>query len=309
MWKIPKKNRIILIILEENIATNSEKENNSLIMKKSFLSHFLTTAALTVVIAPFVTVFSNSTNTTANAVTSTFPSTLTLTGTVRDFKMMYPDFERNSSNTTKQAQQTELQTQLGGTSFGFGTDTGIVKDIIGSDNKPVFNAKTKSTTTQANFDRWYRDAACTDTSDYMCNTSQAYPITLNLDTTTGNYVYNNNSFFPINNQLFGNEGNSQNYHFTYELQSKFTYKTGQTFTFTGDDDLWVFINGKRVIDIGGVHSAQSKSINLDTLGLTDGQTYDFALFFAERHTTASNFRIETSIEFSSSSGTSSVYWD
>lgn len=73
------------------------------------------------------------------------------------------------------------------------------------------------------------------------------------------------SFFPIDGAGWGDEGLAHNYHFTYELHTTFTYAMGQTFTFTGDDDLWVFINGK------------------------------LAIFFAERHTTESNFRIDTSI--------------
>ncbi|MCR4337107.1 MAG: fibro-slime domain-containing protein, partial [Candidatus Omnitrophica bacterium] len=54
-----------------------------------------------------------------------------------------------------------------------------------------------------------------------------------------------------------------------------------------DDDL--------VIDLGGVHSAETASVDLDTLGLTPGNDYGFDLFFAERHTSASNFRIDTSL--------------
>ena len=57
----------------------------------------------------------------------------------------------------------------------------------------------------------------------------------------------------------------------------------------------MFINGQLAVDIGGVHGAEEKSVDLSTLGLTVGSTYDFALFFAERHTTESNFRIDTSI--------------
>lgn len=69
----------------------------------------------------------------------------------------------------------------------------------------------------------------------------------------------------------------------------------EVFTFTGDDDLWVFIDDTLAIDLGGVHGAMTQSVGLDTLGLTVGNTYDFDLFFAERHTVASNFRIDTSI--------------
>ena len=50
------------------------------------------------------------------------------------------------------------------------------------------------------------------------------------------------------------------------------------------------------VDLGGVHGAASGSVALDSLGLTIGQDYDFDLFFAERHTTQSNFRIDTSIQ-------------
>ena len=54
-------------------------------------------------------------------------------------------------------------------------------------------------------------------------------------------------------------------------------------------------------DLGGVHPAITGSVDLDAaaaaLGIVAGNTYDFDLFFAERHLVASNFRIDTSIEF------------
>jgi len=81
----------------------------------------------------------------------------------------------------------------------------------------------------------------------------------------------------------------------FEIHTTFTYQGGETFGFTGDDDLWVFIDDRLAIDLGGVHGAMSASVGLDTLGLTVGNTYDFDLFFAERHTSASSFRIDTSI--------------
>lgn len=195
-------------------------------------------------------------------------ATMTLNGTIRDFNASHSDFEGCID----------------------GLVTGLVETTLDASKNPTKSAKTTcSIASAASFGQWYDDVA-------GVNQSANYAITLqNSIATPSIYSYSNSAFFPIDNQLFGNEGRSHNYHFTYEIHSKFTYTGGETFTFTGDDDLWVFIDNKLAIDLGGVHGAVSASVSLDTLGLTIGNDYDFDLFFAERHTTQSNFRIDTSI--------------
>jgi len=200
---------------------------------------------------------------------SAFAATIDLTGTIRDFNDSHPDFEST-----------------------VGTDRGIVETTLGIDKNPVYASATTTTTTTgaANFNQWYNDVPSVNMTDNL---------TITLDngiTSDPNiYTFTDSSFFPIDGELFGNQGRSHNYHFTFELHSDFTYQGGETFAFTGDDDLWVFINNQLAIDLGGVHGAQSASVNLDGLGLTTGNDYDFDLFFAERHTVASTFRIDTSI--------------
>jgi len=194
-----------------------------------------------------------------------------LSGTVRDFLISHPDFE-------------------GGIS---GVVTGLVGSTLPADGKPDFVGApgAGAITSAATFDQWYTD---------VVGVNLSAPLSIPLTETapgSGIYGYSNSSFFPIDGMLFGNEGNAHNFHFTFESHSQFTYVPGQTFSFTGDDDLWVYINDQLVIDLGGVHGAASGSVALDTLGLTPGATYDFDLFFAERHTTESNFAVQTSIVF------------
>ncbi len=193
----------------------------------------------------------------------------TLVATVRDFSQSHPDFE-----------------------YVIAVDPGIVQSMLGGDGKPVYAGGTSGTTTgQANFDQWYRDVAGVNLS---------IPIEIALaDQGDGTYVYDDPAFFPIDGQGLGNEGNAHNYHFTLELHTQFTYQGGEVFTFRGDDDLFTFVNGRLGIDLGGVHGPLEGSIDLDAmagaLGIVPGGTYDLDFFFAERHTSESNFRIETTI--------------
>jgi fibro-slime domain-containing protein len=91
-----------------------------------------------------------------------------------------------------------------------------------------------------------------------------------------------------------NSGN--NFSFTSELRYPFTYQGGEVFSFTGDDDVWVFVNGILAVDLGGIHMASSDSITLDdaaaqAFGLTVGGMYEIALFQAERHVVQSNYQL------------------
>ena len=106
------------------------------------------------------------------------------------------------------------------------------------------------------------------------------------------FAFDSDAFFPIDNQLFGNEGLQHNFHFTYRAQILFRFNGSEVFTFAGDDDLWAFIDSRLAIDLGGVHSTEGQEIPLAGLGLTVGQTYPIDIFFAERHTDQSTLHVE-----------------
>ncbi|MEM8830024.1 MAG: fibro-slime domain-containing protein [Cyanobacteria bacterium P01_G01_bin.19] len=226
------------------------------------------------------------------AVADDSPDSITLTGTLRDFRGYrdkngninpngHEDFERKHNTDTNPS----------GQKFKYGLDRGITTDTLGADKKPIYAGGSYSTTTQANFDQWYRDVS-------GVNQSMSYDIELTKEAGSNIYSFDNNGnqFFPINGLLLGNEGRNHNFHFTFEIHTQFTYQGGETFNFSGDDDVWVYIDGQKVIDIGGVHGKTNASVNLDSLGLTPGETYDLDFFFAERHVTQSNFKIETTLE-------------
>jgi len=67
------------------------------------------------------------------------------------------------------------------------------------------------------------------------------------------------------------------------------------FDFCGDDDVWVYVNKKLALDIGGVHSEQCRTLDLNTLetshNLVPGKLYEIIVFQAERHTTQSNYKL------------------
>lgn len=206
------------------------------------------------------------------------PCAPTLPAIVRDFDARHPDFEAyEGSNAFK----------------------GLVRDELGDDGKPVYahSGSTAVTTGPSEFAQWYEDVP---------GVNIAIPISLDLvETSPGVFVYENSKFFPIDDQGFGNgppvRGQlTHNFLFTTEFHTVFTYEGGEVFSFAGDDDLWVFVNGKLAMDLGGVHPEVSDTIDMDAraeeLGLVKGKSYPMDIFHAERHTSESNFRIETTIK-------------
>ncbi len=253
------------------------------------------------------------------------PATVTISGMVRDFRGQgetggHADFENTSVTGTGSYQQIPKDL-LGSDGKPEFRSTGVSVSTMAKDaaGNPILTGKsylkglpgdvaaaTSSSPSAivksaATFSQWFKDVP-------GVNVSKSIPLTFVYDTASGTYVFDDRTdpvfksrggFFPIDKDLFGNSpGESHNYHFTFELQTSFNYSAGkgQTFTFSGDDDVWVYVDGKLVIDLGGIHGRRSQTINLDRItGLVDKANYSLAVFFAERHVTSSNFRIETNL--------------
>lgn len=237
-----------------------------------------------------------------NTVNLNANGSMVLSGTIRDF---------NGSAWTHGGADPDFEAVC---PCNFTVVKNIVMSNLGSDGEPVYNNGTFYSLDHGStwFNKWYHDASGT-------NVKKQLNITLNeISTNPPKWQYNNQLFFPIDNQLFGNSGQDSqgkwhNFGFTYEIHSSFTYQGGETFDFAGDDDVWVFINKKLAMDLGGVHSTAQGSINLDAsatqLGITPGNVYSFDFFYAERHTTGSDMKITTSIQLGNpGTGKSGVFF-
>ena len=165
------------------------------------------------------------------------------------------------------------------------------------------------------------DGSVYDTAKGVIYNSQTDHVTTREGTT---YVRGNlqaeNRFDPISRKYFGNNGNkylevvdpnqgdithyynNTNYNMTLEGHAQFIFYEDDNlyFNFTGDDDVYLYINGIRVLDMGGAHAISKCGISLNDVkelcGLKDGQVYDFDFYYMERHGTAANFGFETNIK-------------
>lgn len=97
----------------------------------------------------------------------------------------------------------------------------------------------------------------------------------------------------------------RDYSYSMEGHGQFVFNAEDNlyFTFEGDDDVYLFINNKMVMDIGAAHSITKSTFNLNDYikecGLKDGEMYDFDFYYMERHSYGANIRIETNIDVTS----------
>ncbi|HEX6765819.1 MAG TPA: fibro-slime domain-containing protein [Polyangiaceae bacterium] len=217
--------------------------------------------------------------------------------TYRDFTEAHPDFEMDFR--------------------GDVVRRGLVSPELSAERKPVFlnnvgcpadtmtplacanwTTTTPVLSTAEAFAQWY-----TDVPDVNMKLEKELALTESAPN-SGEYVYDSSSFFPLEpTEGFGpspmGHYTGNNYLFTTEIHVQFGYRAGQVFTFRGDDDLWIFVNGKLALDLGSLHGPEQGTIDFDAqageLGISVGQTYAMDIFHAERHTDGSNFRVTTNI--------------
>jgi fibro-slime domain-containing protein len=174
-------------------------------------------------------------------------SPLYISGVVRSFSATHPDFRTGRT----------------------GLVTGAVLEQLGSNFKPLLRSPVPAGfSTREHFDEWFTTTA-------GVNEAQVWSLMLaETAAQSGVFQYTSNAFLPL--------GSTKPF-FTFNFYIHFQFEPGRSLQFTSADDLWVFANSRRVVDLGGVHTPLSATLAFDSLGLQPGEWFELDLFYAHRH--------------------------
>lgn len=113
-------------------------------------------------------------------------------------------------------------------------------------------------------------------------------------------------FYPLDTRKFSYEQSETNNNNFFGMRYDVKFKIGDyigpmNYTFTGDDDLWVLLDGKLILDLGGIHEAANETVDIwKKLGKEDGQLTDkgkedehtLTVLYMERGAGKSNCQME-----------------
>ncbi|MEN9354378.1 MAG: hypothetical protein RL318_1703, partial [Fibrobacterota bacterium] len=223
----------------------------------------------------------------------------------RSSPYFYAPFAEDSSGVlyptgSKKGEKTDNCPDAGG-----GATKGLVKPTLNPLGRPEWTGKIDCDIGDALHgpQNWFDPLVIKGT---QVNAFKCVPVPLKLDQLDGYYKFSSGSYFPLNSFTKLQDGStnpfnngSSNFHFAMHAKASFEYVRGLKFKFKGDDDVWIFINKRLALDLGGQHGEMAGEIDLDksavSLGLVEGKSYQFDMFYSERHQTGSNIGIQTTM--------------